>query len=134
MFSYITNVKLETLEINRESILALINQLNVNKAHSVDQISVQMIKLCGNSISRPLQIIFTNIVFTGIIPGQLKMANVTPVHRKKISILSRIIGPYPVYPSLPKYLKDYFSKQCIIIFLQTTSSRKTSPASVQRIL
>ena len=83
MFSYITNVKLETLEINRESILTLTNQLNVNKAHSVDQTSVQMIKLCGNSICLPLQIIFANIVFTGIFPDKWKMANVTPVHKKE---------------------------------------------------
>ena len=46
MFLYITNVRLETLEINGESILTLTNQLNVNKTHGVDQISVQIIKCC----------------------------------------------------------------------------------------
>ena len=80
----------------RESIFPLINQLNINKAHGADQISVQMIKLCGNSISLPLQINFTNIVFTGIFPDQYKMALMLHQFIKvKICKLSRIIGPYP---------------------------------------
>ena len=71
------------MDFDRQSILTLINALNVNKAYGADQISVQMIKLCGNSILLPLQIIFTNIIAKGIFPDQWKMANVTPVHKKE---------------------------------------------------
>ena len=73
----------ESVYFDRLSILTLINALNVNKAYGADQISVQMIKLCGNSILLPLQIIFTNIIAKGIFPDQWKMTNVTPVHKKE---------------------------------------------------
>ena len=45
VFSYIANSTLETVEFDHQSILTLINALNVNKAYGADQISVQMIKL-----------------------------------------------------------------------------------------
>ena len=42
-----------------------------------------MIQLCGEDLCVPLQIIFQNIIETGIFPDQWKEANVTPVHKKK---------------------------------------------------
>ena len=95
VFSYISNSTLETVDFDRQSILTSINTLNVNKAYGADQISVQMIKLCGNSILLPLQIIFTNIIAKGIFPDQWKMANVTPVHKKEKNRSSKTIDPYP---------------------------------------
>ena len=56
----------------------LLNFLKRNKAHGPDDISVNMIKLCGNKLCVPLHIIFKNILETGIFP-----ANVTPIHKTK---------------------------------------------------
>ena len=81
-FIPISDIKLENFEISRELILSLINELNANKAHGSDNISVQMIQLCGKAICLPLHIIFNNIITKGIFPDQWKMANVTPVHKK----------------------------------------------------
>ena len=105
VFSYITNSTLETVDFDHKSILTLINALNVNKAYGADQISVQMIKLCGNSILFPLQIIFTNIIVKGIFPDQGKMVNVTPVHKKEKNRSSKTVDPYPFYLSLLNCLK-----------------------------
>ena len=41
-----------------------------------------MLLLCGESVALPLQIIFTNILSTGIYPNFWKLANVTPIHKK----------------------------------------------------
>ena len=78
----LTNTRLMSLDISRDSILSMINELNVNKAYGADEISVHMIKLCGNSICLPLHIIFNNIIDKGVFPNTWKMANVTPVHKK----------------------------------------------------
>ena len=111
VFSYITNSKLETVDFDRQSILTLINELNVNKAHGADQISVQMIKLCGNSISVPLQIIFNNIVAKGIFPDQWKMANVTPVHKKDNKQIIKNYRPISLLPIFAKlFEKMVFQK------------------------
>ena len=81
-FHFLTPAKLATCEITTESILNILIGLNANKAHGLDDISVKMIKLCPNALCTPLNLIFNNILATGIYPNQWKMANVTPVHKK----------------------------------------------------
>ena len=61
----------------------ILTVLSTNKAHGPDNISVAMIKLCGEHLCVPLKIIFQNIIKTGTFPDQWKEANVTPVHKKK---------------------------------------------------
>ena len=74
--------------------------LKVNKAHGPDDISVNMINLCGPHLGFPLKIIFDNILDTGIFPDQWKTANVTPVHKKKTTNkLYLIIGQFLFSPS-----------------------------------
>ena len=94
-----------SLDISRDSILSMINELNVNKAYGADEISVQMIKLCGNSLCLPLHIIFNNIIDKGVFPNTWKMANVTPVHKKIVSKVLIIIDRYLFCPFFPKSLK-----------------------------
>ena len=111
MFSGFRMTKLNMSSLNdlcgkHESIFPLINQLNINKAHGADQISVQMIKLCGNSISLPLQINFTNIVFTGIFPDQYKMANVTPVHQSENKQIVKNYRPISLLNIFAKILES----------------------------
>ena len=60
----------------------LLHSLKANKAHGPDDISVNMIKLCGNTSCTPLRLIFNNIPATGIFPDQWKRANDTPVHKE----------------------------------------------------
>ena len=74
----ITDSRLGTIQIT-------VNELNPNKTHGCDNISIQMLQLCAESIHIPLGIIFTNIVITGIFPDQWKLANVTPIHKKMIN-------------------------------------------------
>ena len=94
VFSYITNSTLETVDFDRQSILTLINALNENKAYGADLISVQMIL--------PLQIIFTYIIAKGILPEQWKMANVTPVHKKKKTQIIKHYRPISLLPIFAK--------------------------------
>ena len=49
-----------------------------------------MIKLCGNSICKPLSIIFNDCLNEGRFPHEWKKANVVPVHKKgnKQSLIS----------------------------------------------
>ena len=49
-FSYKTDKRLTSFDINDDDILPIIRNLNVDKAHGWDQLSIKMIKTCGNSI------------------------------------------------------------------------------------
>ena len=53
-----TDEALSSLNINDDHIFAIIKNLNPNKSHGWDNISIRMIKLCGKSIAYPLKFIF----------------------------------------------------------------------------
>ena len=45
-------------------------------------ISIRILKICGNSIYKPLQLIFRSCIENGKFPSEWKKANVVPVHKK----------------------------------------------------
>ena len=54
----------------------MINSEDLNKAHGQDMISICMLKLCGEAIFRPLNIIFKTCLNTGKFPLEWKKGNV----------------------------------------------------------
>ena len=50
--------RLDTVNFDEAKILAFIRALNINKAHGWDDISIRMIKLCDESLLKPLMNIF----------------------------------------------------------------------------
>ena len=51
-------------------IAKIISYLDPNKAHGHDMLSIRMIKLCGNSICKPLSIIFNDCLNKGKFPHE----------------------------------------------------------------
>ena len=81
--TYKTNERIDKIQISTNDITPLICKLNPNKATDSDKISAQMLLLCGESAALPLKLIFINILSKGIYPSIWKLANVTPIHKKK---------------------------------------------------
>ena len=71
---------LSTIDIKTENISNIILTWNQYKAHGNDDIPVRMIKICGSSIMKPLQLLFNNCVKQWVFPNGWKMANVLPMH------------------------------------------------------
>ena len=63
-------------------VIKIIRALDVNKAHGHDNISVRLIKLCTNSVTNPLTLIFRNSMAAGKFATQWKRANIAPIHKK----------------------------------------------------
>ena len=78
----LTDKSLIDLDINIEDILKIVQKLDINKAHGHDMISIRMLKICQQSICKPLLIIFKNCFRTGKFLTTGKKANVVPVHKK----------------------------------------------------
>ena len=57
-FIYKTNTRIHSFFVKNKDILSIINYLNSSKAHGCDIISIEMIKLCTESVTLPLKIIF----------------------------------------------------------------------------
>ena len=95
----------------RKVILEII-QLNINKAHGHDNISIRMIKLCGKSVVNPLSMIFNNCIDTGTFPDIWKRSNIIPVHKKDDKQIVDNYRPVSLLPIFGKiFLRNYFSIQ-----------------------
>ena len=72
-----TDQLLTSINFSQDDILRIIQNLNPNKAHGPDKISIRMIK--------PLGMIFKSCIIKGGFPSQLKKASGVPVHKKTTS-------------------------------------------------
>ena len=83
MVNYISTVRISSINFNNVDTLKIIKSLNINKAHGQDDISVRMIKLCGQSIVKPLSYIFKKCIDNQIFTDIWKKSNIIPVHKKR---------------------------------------------------
>ena len=73
---------LSNITFSGDDIRKIIQNLDSEIAHGHDKISIRMLKICGPSICKPLDISFKSCLESGIFPLQWKKANVVPVHKK----------------------------------------------------
>ena len=100
------------MNVNGDDILAIIKNLNPNKSHGWDNISIRMIKLCGKSIAYSLKLIFEASLQGGEIPDYWKKANAVPAHKKKKLVKNyRPISLLPIYGKIFERVtfKDLFN-------------------------
>ena len=83
--NYTTEKRLSTVTISVDDIGKIIQNLDSNKGHGHDNISIRMLKICGNSIYKPLEIIFRQALLTGMYPSDWKKGNIAPVQKKETS-------------------------------------------------
>ena len=70
------------IRFSEDDIAKIIQNLDPNKAHGHDQISIRMLKICGKTICKPLECIFRECLNTGLFPLEWKKANLVPVYKK----------------------------------------------------
>ena len=104
----LTDKRIDHLTIGDNDIVALIRNINPNKATSSDGISGQMLLLCDDSVILPLKIIFRNILLTSIYPDIWKLANVTPIFKKGDKQLIKNYRPISLLPSSSSSLWQTF--------------------------
>ena len=89
-----------TFEIN--DIEKIFKNLDPNKAHGHDMLSIRMLKLCGESIYKPLNLIFKFCLETGQFLSDRKEATVFPVFKKGDKQLLRNCRPISLLPTIDK--------------------------------
>ena len=82
-FELSTDKSLSNITFTDSDIGRIINSLDPNKAHGHDMMRIHMLKICGESINKPLGIIFRASLEHGFFPRYWKKANVVPIHKKK---------------------------------------------------
>ena len=71
---------LSTISFTTDDIAKFTKNLDPNKAHGHDMISILMLKIFGEPILKPLELIFKSCIESGKLPIEWKKANVVPVH------------------------------------------------------
>ena len=68
----LTTKCLDSIHFSSSDITKIISRLDPNKAPGHVMLSIRMIKLCGNSICKPLSIIFKDCLSDGKFPHEWK--------------------------------------------------------------
>ena len=97
--------QLSEFAISEEKILKIIRNLNSNKAHGWDGISVRMIKIYDVSLIVKLKLSFENCLHQRIFPEPWKQANVVSVHKKNEKNLKENYRPSSLLPIFSKILE-----------------------------
>ena len=70
VFTALTHKSFLSLQFTANDIKSTVSKLDTNKAHYHDMISFRMIKLCGDSIYKPLEMIFKSCLNQRIFPAE----------------------------------------------------------------
>ena len=79
---FLTQARPGSLDFNDGEIRKIEIALNVNKAHSHDDISIRMIKIYDKSLLKTLIILFENSTKSSCYQDIWKKSNIIPVHKK----------------------------------------------------
>ena len=93
-----TEGRFSSITCEDNDILKIIRNLDISKAHGFDDISVRMVTLCGDSLVKPLSIIFQNCINSGVFPDSCKKSSIVPIHRKNDK---QLISNYRTVSLLP---------------------------------
>ena len=89
--------KRQAISFEKEDILKIIRNLNVNKAHGHDDICIGMLNICDSELCEPLSVIYKNCIDSGLFPDIWKRSHIIPTCKKSDK---QIISNYhPVFLS-----------------------------------
>ena len=113
-----TDSSLSSCHFTKDDILRIINNLDPNKDHGHDEFSIRLLKICGDSICKPLSIIFRSCLRTGIFPLEWKKANIVPIHKKgdKQTVIN--YRPVSLLPVCGKISERLLYNEMLNLFLE----------------
>ena len=114
--NYITDKRLSTVTFSARDIGKIIQNLDSNKAHGHDNLSIRMLKICGDSICVPLKMIFKQALLTGVFPSEWKKGNIVPIHKKGDKQNIKNYRPVSLLPICGKIFERLIFNEMFIYF------------------
>ena len=102
-----------TIGFSNNDILKIFRNLDPNKAHGHDMISIRMVRICDDSICKPLKLIFGSSLESGKFPSEWKKANVVQIHKRSDKQILKNYRPISLLPITEKCLKGYYMIECL---------------------
>ena len=117
-FTLYTDNRLSTVTFSQDDIGKIIQNLNPNKAHGHDNISIRMLKICGSSIYGPLELIFKEALSTGLFPSNWKKGNIVPIHKKGDKQILKNYRPVSLLPICGKIFERLVFNELLNFLLE----------------
>ncbi|RMB88083.1 hypothetical protein DUI87_35540 [Hirundo rustica rustica] len=127
------------LIIQEEAVRELLTCLDIHKSMRPDRIHPRVMRELADELAKPLSIIYHQSWFTGEVPDDWKLANVTPIHKKGAKEDPGTLSPTPVCKGLdwagPARLIDPRVLTIQVAFAKFTSQfLKVPPLSAFRVV
>ena len=116
--NYNTDNRLSTVNFSINNIEKIIQNLDPNKAHGHDMISIRTLQLCGNSICKPLELIFQQAMESGSFPSELKKGNLAPIHKKDDKQCLKNHRPISLLPICGKIFEKLIFNEMFKFFIE----------------
>ena len=140
LFPLTAEKPLSDFDVSAEDIKNIISKLDSNKAHGDDMIIIRMLKLCDESICKPLSIILKSCLTQYIFPSEWKKANVVPIHKKNDKQCVKNYRPVCFLPICSKVLERIIYNTMFTYFIENNlisknqSGFKPSDSCVNQLL
>ena len=116
--NYKTDYRLLTVNFSIDDIAKILQNLDPNKAHGHDKISIRMLQLCVNSICKPLELIFKQSMESGSFPSEWKKGNVVSILKKAGKQCLSNYRPVSLLPICGKNFERLFFNEMFKFFIE----------------
>ena len=113
-----TDKHISTVTFASDDIATLIQKLDLNKDYGHDMLSIRMLKLCGKSICKPLNLIFQSCIKHDEFPTEWKKANVVPVYKKSGKQILKNYRPVSLLPICGKIFERLLYNRLYEYFIE----------------
>ena len=79
---YLNDNCLSSISFSQDDIAKIIQNLDPNKVHGHDNFCIRMLKICGSSIYKPLEMTFKQCIETGVFPSEWNKGNIVSIRKK----------------------------------------------------
>ena len=122
---------MNTINFTEDNILSVIRKLDPNKAHVGDQISIRMIQICDKAICKPLHLIYSSYIESGIFPTEWKMAIAVPIHKEDDKQNVKNYRPVSLLPIFSKIFERLIFSEMYSFFIENDLISSNQPGFKQ---
>ena len=97
-FTLYTDNRPSAVTFSQDDIGKIFQNLNPNKDHDHDNISIRMLKIFSSSIYGPLELIFKEDLSTGLFPSNWKKGSIVPIPKKGDKPILKNYRPVSLLP------------------------------------
>ena len=110
--------RLSTVTFSHDDIGKMIQNLNPDKTHFLDNISFCILKIRGSSVYGPLELIFKETISAGFFPSDWKKGIIVPVHKRGDKQILKIYRPVLLFPIYGEFFERTIFNEVLNFLLE----------------